>query len=168
MKPLTFIPWSPLKYKEKSTISTAKTPKKAVSFARSTSRYSYPIDQAERLDFYSSADRKVFQTQVAQDAFHIKNLIESSPCKQGAAIRYLLERNLTSTEELIGIENMIHGAAKILKGRREHTEMVINVQRELTEKNEPNAWEKLAEVASALSRRNVEKARLLAGLAANK
>ncbi|KAL7490315.1 hypothetical protein ACHAW6_016081 [Cyclotella cf. meneghiniana] len=108
----------------------------------------------------------MFQSQTLYNAFRIQELMQSCPYEGGNAIRYLVERNVIGPEDLLGIEHLIVGAAKISKERRSHTRLVIEKQKELSENNHSNIEQELADVAAARSLKSFEKARVRAALAA--
>ncbi|KAL3788003.1 hypothetical protein HJC23_004074 [Cyclotella cryptica] len=145
---------------------SSSTSHKAVSFSPHSRLHVYPVNEDERLKSYSSSERKLFQAQALYNAFRIQELIQSCPYEGGAAIRHLIDRNLLGPEELLGIENLIVGAAKISKERRVHSRIVVEKQREMRKNNDVNIEQKLADVAVARSLKSIEKARLRAALAA--
>jgi len=145
---------------------SSSTSHKVVSFSPHSRLHVYLVDEDERLKSYSSSEQKLFQAHTLYDAFRIKELIQSCPYEGGNAIRYLIGRNLIGPEDLLGIEHLIIGAAKISKERRIHTRLVVEKQKELHENNYNNFEQKLADVAAARSLKSFEKARVRAALAA--
>ncbi|KAL7516263.1 hypothetical protein ACHAWX_001295 [Stephanocyclus meneghinianus] len=145
---------------------SSSTSQKAVSFSTHSRLHVYPVEEDERLKSYSSSERKLFQAEALYNAFRIQELIQSCPYEGGAAIRYLIDRELLGPEELLGIENLIVGAAKIAKERRVHSRIVVEKYRELQKNNIVNIEQKLADVATSRSLKSFEKARLRAALAA--
>lgn len=139
---------------------------KVVSFSPHSRLHVYLVDEDERLKSYSSSEQKMFQSQTLYNAFRIQELMQSCPYEGGNAIRYLVERNVIGPEDLLGIEHLIVGAAKISKERRSHTRLVIEKQKELSENNHSNIEQELADVAAARSLKSFEKARVRAALAA--
>jgi hypothetical protein len=77
---------------------------------------------------YSSSDQKAFRAQAVQDGRAIWQLISTSSLDTGATILYLLERNIVSCEDLIGIEHMIGGSTMIAvrSVRRTHAQLVLS------------------------------------------
>ncbi|KAL7480200.1 hypothetical protein ACHAW6_005902 [Cyclotella cf. meneghiniana] len=148
-------------------ISLCSSSNKKVAFSPYSRLHVYQVDEeAERKKSYGSSERKVFQAQALHDAFRIQALIKSCPYEGGLAIRYLMDKNLLSSEELLGIENLIMGAEKVIKERRLHTTLVLETQKELLEKNDENIYQTLANVATRRSVKTLQKARLRAALAA--
>ena len=152
---------------DKMDVSVLSSSEKVVSFSSYSRLHVYQTDdEFERNKSYSSKERKKFQAQALGDAFHIQGLIEACPYEGGQAIRYLMDKKMLYPEELLGIENMIMGAEKIIKERRKHSILVIKTQKELLERNDANIDAKLAYVATSRSIKTFEKARLRAALAA--
>ena len=142
-------------------------PHKTVTFSTYSKLHVYKLDEEfERKKSYTSRERKSFQAQAIGEAFRIQSLIESCPYEGGQAIRYLMDKRQLRPEELLGIENMIMGADKIVKERRKHIMLVMKTQKELLKKNDVDLDVKLAYVATARSTKTFEKARLRAALAA--
>ncbi|KAL3787174.1 hypothetical protein HJC23_010184 [Cyclotella cryptica] len=152
---------------EEMDISLCSSSNKKVSFSPYSRLHVYQVDEeVERNKSYGSSERKVFQAQALHDAFRIQALIKSCPYEGGLAIRYLMEKNLLSSEELLGIENLIMGAEKVIKERRQHTIVVLEAQKDLLEKKDVNIDQALAYVATRRSSKTFQKARLRAALAA--
>jgi hypothetical protein len=148
------------------TIRHHMSSRKTVTIAEISAVRSYPTAQQE---FYTSKDRKAFQIQAVREAVRIRDMMNRCPegYKGGKATLYLIERNLIASEDMLGIENLMLGtdrARKTFEERRMHTAFVLKKQRELVEKTGLNA-DKLAEVASLRSSKNVERAKLRAVLA---
>ncbi|KAL3780041.1 hypothetical protein HJC23_012053 [Cyclotella cryptica] len=139
--------------------------RKEVSFSQYSSLHVYPVHEVENNKSFKNSERRVFQAQAVYEACRIQDLISSCPYEGGKAIRYLTDRNLLKTEEMLGIESMLAGAERVLKDRLKHTAFVLDKQRELKGKNDVNIAEELAKAAINRSQKNSEKARLRAALA---
>eukprot|EP00804_Cyclotella_cryptica_P024086 CCRYP_007306-RA/>CCRYP_007306-RA protein AED:0.19 eAED:0.19 QI:0/-1/0/1/-1/1/1/0/237 len=132
----------------------------------------YNVPTAERQEWYSSKDREAFQAEALCEAYRIRDLMAAASeggNTRGKATLYLLERNLLSPEEMLGIEELITSVASARNSfneRRLHTALVLKKQDELRGMNELDMADKLAEVASSRSSKLVQRARLRAALAA--
>jgi hypothetical protein len=152
--------------------SRSRNASKNVTISETSKLRFYNVHKTVSQEWYSSKDRQVFQAEAVCEAFRIRELIavaSEGGNTRGKATMYLVERNLLSPEEMLGIEDLITGVASArhaFKERRLHTALVLTKQRELREKNERNIANKLAEVATSRSLKNVERARLRAALAA--
>ncbi|KAL7474703.1 hypothetical protein ACHAW6_000663 [Cyclotella cf. meneghiniana] len=122
--------------------------------------------------WYSSKDREVFQAEAVCEAFRIRELMavaSEGGNKRGKATLYLIQRNLLSPEEMLGIEDLINSVSSARRAsnvRRLHTALVLRKQEELQKMGESNISNKLAELASYGSSKHAERARLRAALAA--
>eukprot|EP00804_Cyclotella_cryptica_P020018 CCRYP_007903-RA/>CCRYP_007903-RA protein AED:0.36 eAED:0.36 QI:0/-1/0/1/-1/1/1/0/230 len=130
----------------------------------------YAVNEARIRQSYSSQDRRRFQMEAIREACRVRNLMATCPHGYrtgGKATVYLIQHDILSVEEMIGIENLISDASakNSLKERHLHTALVLKKQRELREQNEVDN-EKLGEIARLRSSKNVERARLRALLAA--
>lgn len=140
---------------------------KKVAFATYSELQVYRLDPVfESRKSYTSSERKAFRAQALHDAFYIQRLMENCPYEGGHAMNYLIERNLLSPEDLLGIEDLITGAEKITVERRRYAKYVMKTQLELKKTQASDADLKLAYVAAAKSMKAFEKARLRAALAA--
>ncbi|KAL7516570.1 hypothetical protein ACHAWX_001571 [Stephanocyclus meneghinianus] len=152
--------------------SRSRKASKNVTISQTSKLRFYNVHKAERQEWYSSKDREVFQAKALYEAFRIRELIavaSEGGNTRGKATMYLVERNLLSPEEMLGIEDLITSVASArhaFSERRLHTALILKKQRELREKNELNISIKLAEMATSRSSKNVERARLRAALAA--
>jgi hypothetical protein len=115
---------------------------------------------------YSAADRNRFQAEAVQEASRIHMLTSSLPVPTGVAIYNLIENNLLSKEELIGIEHLIgQGTAlPVYCERHSHTNAVLRMQKEMQKKNVTNA-EVLAQFARTRSSKSSKRASMRALLA---
>ena len=117
---------------------------------------------------YTSADCKMLRAAVAKERFRIQHLISScQPTKSGNVIRDLVELNVLSMDELIGMEHLVgkNAPARLLHERRAHSTIVLKAQKEMHRRKDI-CFDEVAMVAVASSSRNVQKARLRAALAA--
>jgi hypothetical protein len=148
--------------------STRKT-RKHVTISHLSKVRKYTADESTQSQSYSSKDRKLFQEDTVREAFRIRKLMTLCPEGHntgGKATIYLIQNNILSVEEMIGIENLINvaSAKNTMKERRLHTALVLKKQRELREQNLVNIDE-LGEMARFRSSKNAERARLRAILA---
>ncbi|KAL3802094.1 hypothetical protein HJC23_010850 [Cyclotella cryptica] len=153
-----------------SDASTRAHAHKQVTISHLSKVRKYMVDESTIQPSYSSKDRKMFQAEAAREAFRIRKLMAMCPegyNTGGKATIYLIQHNLLSVEEMIGIENLISvtSAKNSLKERRLHTALVLKKQGELREQNEVNI-DMLGDIARLRSSKNVERARLRAVLAA--
>ncbi|KAL7477209.1 hypothetical protein ACHAW6_003022 [Cyclotella cf. meneghiniana] len=122
--------------------------------------------------WYSSKDREAFQAEALCEAFRIRELMAAASeggNTRGKATLYLIQRNLLSPEEMLGIEDLISSVASARRScneRRLHVALVLKKQEELKKISESDISNKLAELASARSSKHVDRARLRAALAA--
>lgn len=149
--------------------ATSKRDRKRVTISHLSKVRKYTVDESTDPQSYSSKDRKLFQEDTVREAYRIRKLMSLCPegfNTGGKATIYLIQNNLLSVEEMIGIENLINvaSAKNTLKERRIHTALVLNKQRELREQNLVNIDE-LGEIARFRSSKNAERARLRAILA---
>ncbi len=80
---------------------------------------------------YSSQDRDMFHAEATKEADRIKVLIITAPQQSRAdSVKYLLENNFVSREELIGIEHMALEDSKRSEIRMSHSMAVLRKQRE--------------------------------------
>lgn len=143
---------------------------KRVTISQFSNVRKYAVDEYTIQQSYSSEDRRRFQEEAAREAFRIRKLMAMCPHGSntgGKATVYLIQHNILSVEEMIGIENLMSDASakNSLKERRLHTALVLKKQRELREQNILDT-DKLGEIARLRSSTNVERARLRALLAA--
>eukprot|EP00804_Cyclotella_cryptica_P030394 CCRYP_008484-RA/>CCRYP_008484-RA protein AED:0.21 eAED:0.21 QI:573/1/0.5/1/0/0/2/0/182 len=99
---------------------------KQVTIAQFSKVRRYAVDESTAQQSYSSKDRKVFQEEAAREAIRIRKLMAMCPHGYnmgGKATVYLIQHNLLSVEEMIGIENLISDASakNSLIERRLHT-----------------------------------------------
>jgi hypothetical protein len=110
----------------------------------------------------------MFRAVVAQEGLRIQHLVSSCPpTKSGNVIRHLVELNVLSMYELIGIEHLVgkNAPARLLHERRAHSTIVLKAQKEMHRRKDM-CFDEVAMVAVASSSRNSQKARLRAALAA--
>ena len=146
--------------------------RKQVTISEHSKLRLYNVHKAARQEWYSSKDREVFQAEAICEAFRIRALMAAASeggKTRGKATLYLLERNLLSPEEMLGIEDLITSVASARNSfneRRLHTAVVLKKQDELREHNDIDNANKLADMARSRSTKHVERARLRAALAA--
>jgi hypothetical protein len=139
--------------------------KKEVTFSKYSEVHLYKRDKRYQVNkSYSSADRKSFQIEAAQEGIRIQDLIKTS-----GSIGKLLESRVLTRAELIGIEPLVtkKGAVRMMYERRYHSALVLRAQEELREKNvNGNKAEKmLADVSVRSSSKSSQNAKLRAALA---
>ncbi|KAL7475746.1 hypothetical protein ACHAW6_001653 [Cyclotella cf. meneghiniana] len=142
---------------------------KRVSFSTYSRARFYKCSSSYRANMsYTSADCKMFRVRVAREGLRIQRLVSSCPStKPGSVIHDLVEQNVLSREELIGIEHLVtkDAPARLLYERRAHTATVLKAQKEMHERNDIDKVDELARVAIANSSRSIQKARLRSALA---
>lgn len=115
---------------------------------------------------YTSKDFERFQIEAFRDARRIFDLVTRFPIPTGTAVQSVIGLGLLHQEELVGIEHLITPRLTIahLKGRKTHTQIVLDAQRTLEESNVSDevAFLKLAKVAAASSSKHVEEAKIRA------
>ena len=139
-----------------------------VTFSETSSLHIYlPDPLYTRSKSYSSADRKKFAKETLLEVLRIKNLVASVQGSSSESIRHLLEANVVSYEEMLGIEHLIldKSAARMLKERRSHAEaLLLEQQRQKCGKNQDPV--KLAEISTLKTAKAAKRARIRAALAA--
>ena len=143
---------------------------KQVTFAANSTMHLYKCAAAyESKKSYTSADRRSFRAEAAQDGLRIQDLVSSCPgnTKTPHAIQHLMKNGVLSREELVGIEHYItkDGPVRLMYERRAHAAVVLKAQKQLLQKSE-DIVDKLARVSAASSTRSFQKARSRAALAA--
>jgi hypothetical protein len=100
---------------------------------------------------YTSADYDVFRSKASLDAQNIKVLILSNVLDAvsngGSVILHLVQKNLLSVEQLIGIEYLVGNGPGTNTCRSDHMALVLKIQKEMKEKNVENVDKKLAQTA---------------------
>jgi hypothetical protein len=111
---------------------------------------------------YTSADYDVFRSKASLDAQNIKVLILSNVLDAvpnihgGSVILHLVQKNLLSVEQLIGIEYLVGDGPGTNKCRSDHMALVLKIQKEMKEKNEENVDKKLAQTAISSSSKHLK------------
>jgi hypothetical protein len=143
---------------------------KQVTFSPYSTMRLYKCPAADRSKkSYTSADRRSFRAEAAQDGLRIQDLVSSCPdnTKTAHAIKHLMKNGVLSREELLGIEHYItkEGPVRLMYERRAHAAVVLKAQKQLLQKSE-DIVDKLARVSAESSSKSLQKARLRAALAA--
>jgi hypothetical protein len=80
---------------------------------------------------YSKEDREIFGAQAVIEANRIKNLIIASPPDSvSESIKYLLQNNIITSDELVGIDRLIGRRTRVMQVRRDHVRAVLRKQHE--------------------------------------
>ncbi len=89
---------------------------------------------------YKQEDRDEFGKDALAEGLRIKNLIAMTQCDSTAeSLKFLLQENLLSKAELVGIENFFHGkSARAAKVRKQHSNAVLKRQLEQCRHNLDN------------------------------
>ena len=134
-----------------------------VHISESSMLYVYQEDDLYcKIKAYSRQDRQIFEAQAMIEANRIKNLIYASPpasVKESA--KYVLQNNIVTRDELVGIESLILGDRRtaVSHVRRDHMMAVLWKQEELRLQQQPEegsliALSKFAEQSSLKSTRS--------------
>jgi hypothetical protein len=143
-------------------------PEKRVSFAQHSEVKVYEVNRSHRKS-YTSEDERWFKAEAYIDAIRVRDAITSHPdVNVKNPIKRLIELNLLSAEELVGLEQKISD----LSGRkravemRAHTVFLLEVQDAMGKKNQEVDAKQLSAAASISSSKSTRKARARAALAA--
>ena len=140
---------------------------KQVTFSPHSTMRLYKCASADRSKkSYTSADRRSFRAEAAQDGLRIQDLVSSCPgnTKTPHAIQHLMKNGVLSREELVGIEHYIakDGPVRLMYERRAHAAVVLKAQKQLL--GSEDIGDKLARVSAASSSKSLQKAGLRAAL----
>ena len=127
----------------------------------------HPIPLLQSLT-YSKEDRDEFGREAALEGLRIKNLIATAPPDSPAlSIKYLIQNDIISKAELIGIEHFILGkCTRVLKVRRDHSRAVLKKQNELWQQKLEDPALNLGKFAQLSSLKSTHRARIRAAVAA--
>ncbi len=108
-------------------------PQAAVSFSEFSQLYHYDLgDHYRNIKSYSKRDCKVFGAQAMKEAVRIRKLIyRSPPSSVKESINYVLQNNIVSSDELVGLDHLIlRRPSDICQARRDHMMTVLWKQEE--------------------------------------
>ena len=117
---------------------------------------------------YKKEDRDEFGKDALVEGLRIKQLIATSPCDSTAAsIKFLLQENILSKAELVGIEHFFIGkSTRVVKVRKQHSDTVLKRQWEQRHQNLDDPVIDLGKFAQKSSLKSTQRARIRAALAA--
>ncbi|KAL3795447.1 hypothetical protein HJC23_000805 [Cyclotella cryptica] len=141
---------------------------KRVRFSEYSCLYMYQSNPSYRRKMsYSKTEIEAFRFRTASEAGKLRQLLAGCPIREANRICHILiHHNVVAPEELLGIEHLIseHVTRLMLSDRLGQRALLLKTQQELREKNELN-FELLAEVATSMSAKNAERARVRATMA---
>ena len=164
-----------------------------VSFSERSSMQVYLPDPLYiRNKSYTKEERERFGTATLSEAIRIKKLLLSTPgSSTKSSFKYLLQNNLISYEEIVGIEQLVLGnsASKVVKVRKEHARAVLleqhRMMKRVMDEDDSKAKmkddaddmkydmkkmhiieNKLGELSASRSSKSVKRARIRAAMAA--
>ena len=107
----------------------------SVQISESSMLYVYHDDDLySKNKAYSRQDRQIFEAQAMIEANRIKNLIYTSPpASVKESVKYVLQNNIVTRDEIVGIEHLILGGRRtsVSVERRDHMMAVLWKQEEL-------------------------------------
>ena len=117
---------------------------------------------------YTKENRDEFGKDALEEGLRIKQLIAMSPCDSTAeSLKFLLQENLLSKAELMGIENFFHGkSARAAKVRKQHSDAVLKRQWEQRHQKLDDPVIDLGKFAQKSSLNSTKSARIRAAVAA--
>ncbi len=106
-----------------------------VAFSERSTMYLYHLDQQyNHAKSYSKEDYKFFGRNSLLEAVRIKKLVLSTPSGASTkeSVLYLLENNVLSPEEILGIEHLVLcNLSMRMQERRDHVRAVLSEQRRI-------------------------------------
>ena len=137
-----------------------------VSFAKCSTVILYTSNPSKEA-FYSTNDQELFKAQKVLDALRIRGILASHPMQTTNPLKRLIELDLLSAEELIGLEHKIVDVSGMKKAfeTKAHIDSLMKLQETLRKDHDEVDAEQLAHAAAASSSRHVRKARFRAALA---
>ncbi|KAL7428728.1 hypothetical protein ACHAXM_005624 [Skeletonema potamos] len=113
---------------------------------------------------YSEADYDAFQHSTRLHARRVKDLIKRSPQESTKeSVKFLLENNVISTEDFLGIELLVLGTGGLLRRARHlHAQKVLRQQHEQRQQQLEDPTESLAKVSEESSFKSTYIARVRA------
>jgi hypothetical protein len=144
----------------------SKEPKR-VRFATYSEMRHYTVRPSyEANKSYTSTDRRSFKNEACGQALEIRRLISSCSLAHGPSIHLLVSRGVLTSEDLLGMEDLVAKTPMAYHHRREHTKLALKKQEEMRNRNNDIVDpDQLAAACIARSSRCVEKAKLRASLA---
>ena len=143
---------------------------KTVRFSDASQLYVYERHSISLLRSlaYKKEDRDEFGKDALVEGLRIKKLIAVTPCDSPAeSFKFLLQENILSKAELVGIEHFFHGkSARVGKVRKQHSDAVLKRQWEQRRHNLDKRVIDLAKFAQKSSHKSTESARIRAAVAA--
>ena len=143
-----------------------------VQFSESSQLHLYerpPISLLQSLS-YTLEDRDEFGMDALQDGRRIKNLIAAAPPSSAAeSLKFLLQENIISRDELIGIDHFILGKpTRVAKTRKHHAAVVLRKQQEQRHQHQKleDAALTLGKFAEQSSHKSTQNALVRAAMAA--
>ena len=117
---------------------------------------------------YKKEDRDEFGKDALVEGLRIKKLIAVTPCDSPAeSFKFLLQENILSKAEVVGIEHFFHGkSARAEKVRKQHSDAVLKRQSEQRRHNLQERVIDLAKFAQKSSQKSTQRARIRAAVAA--
>ena len=152
--------------------SVFKILQQRVTFSKSNSMQLYHLDQLyAQIKSYSKEDCRGFTSESLMEAAMIKKLVLSSTPPDASTketLKYLLKNDVISSEEIRGIEHLIHckSASKLLQRRRDHVRAIVSMQHRMKTLNiQYYLGETLASFSASMSSRSTKAARIYAAMA---
>ena len=146
-----------------------KSPKshKKVSFDSHSEVALYEVCRTHKKS-YTARQEQLFHAQAILEAYRIRDVILSRRTNTRNPIRSLIEQDILSAEEIVGLEDKISDISGKKKAYENHIHaaFLLDQQKKLRSENNEVDPEKLAAAAAASSSKNVRKARGRAALAA--
>ena len=117
---------------------------------------------------YTKEDRDEFGKDALAEGLRIKQLIDMSPCDSPAeSFKFLLQENVLSKAELVGIEHFFHGKpTRVAKVRKHHSDAVLKRQWEQRHQKLDDPVIDLGKFAQKSSLKSTKRARIRAAMAA--
>ncbi len=117
---------------------------------------------------YTKEDRDEFGKDALAECLRIKQLIAMSPCDSPTeSFKFLLQENILSKAELVGIEHFFHGkSTRVVKVRKQHSDAVLKKQWEQRNQKLDDPVIDLGKFAQKSSLKSTQRARIRAAVAA--
>ena len=117
---------------------------------------------------YTKEDRDEFGKDALAECLRIKQLIAMSPCDSPTeSFKFLLQENILSKAELVGIEHFCHGkSTRVAKVRKQHSDAVLKKQWEQRHQKLDDPVIDLGKFAQKSSLKSTQRARIRAAVAA--
>jgi hypothetical protein len=118
---------------------------------------------------YTKENRDEFGNDALAEGLRIKQLIAMSPCCDSTAesLKFLLQENIISKAELVGIEHFFHGrSVRVAKVRKQHSDAVLKRQWEQRHRKLDDQVIDLGKFAQKSSHKSTKSAIIRAAVAA--